>query len=324
MAHFDPYQPYRSRLLTMEEIKRLSVLRPGRLVLDTALCWLAILAAWTVVALRPAWWTALAAVPVIGSRYYALFILGHDGMHRRLLDRIPDNDLYCDLLLLGPIGAITRLNNKNHLYHHIYLADDRDPDRHKHCCANKADAFAFAGFLTGLTSVGRSAANVFLRSQAAAKTDGYGLRDFLILAAWQGALIAGLSAAIGWWAYPVLWLAPVYVFMFLADNVRSFAEHSQPEADSRADRHRLITYRSNALERLFLAPLNMNLHVAHHLFPSVPYYNLPPADALMRERGPLEGLEWRESYLGYLWRYFRSLPLPECRRELARMGLSRP
>jgi hypothetical protein len=54
--------------------------------------------------------------------------------------------------------------------------------------------------------------------------------------------------------------------MVLADNFRSFAEHSQTEGDSIADRHRLIAYTSNPLERMLVAPMNMNFHTAHHLW----------------------------------------------------------
>jgi len=48
----------------------------------------------------------LLAIPVIGNRYYALFIIGHDGMHRRLFPHIKRNDFWNDLLVLAPIGAI--------------------------------------------------------------------------------------------------------------------------------------------------------------------------------------------------------------------------
>jgi fatty acid desaturase len=126
-------------------------------------------------------------------------------------------------------------------------------------------------------------------------------------------LIIGLSLAIGWWAWPMLWLAPVYAFTFLADNLRSFAEHSHPEPDTAADRHRLITFVSNPLERLLLAPMNMNFHAIHHLWASIPYYNLPKADHELRGKSATAGLEWRRSYLGYLWRYWRALPLHECK-----------
>ena len=117
-----------------------------------------------------------------------------------------------------------------------------------------------------------------------------------ILLAWQALLIGGLSWAIGWWAYPVLWLFPVFVFTYLGDNLRSFVEHSHPESDAKADEHRLVTHTSNRLERLFVAPMNMNFHAAHHLWVGIPYYNLPHADRLMREHPGSSALEWRRSY----------------------------
>jgi fatty acid desaturase len=309
----DPYQYYRKNLLTIERVRELSTLRPARAVFDTVFCWAWIAAAWTVVALWPSWWTVLFAIPVIGSRYYALFLIGHDGLHRRLFSDHAANDTFNDLFVLGPIGAITRLNGKNHLSHHRHLATELDPDRHKHGCFNKSLRHELLGYLIGLSSVVRSVGHVFFTRPAGTEADRYTLRDCAILIGWQAALIGGLSAAIGWWAYPVLWLVPVYVFTFLADNFRSFAEHSQPRADAEADQHRLITYSSNAVERLFLAPMNMNCHTAHHLWPSIPYYNLPVANREIRQQPAAEELEWRGSYLGYLWRYYRALPLPECR-----------
>jgi fatty acid desaturase len=315
----DPYQHYRKILLPIERVRALSTPRSWRVVCDTAWCWAWIVAAWAVVALWPVWWVVLLAIPVIGSRYYALYLIGHDGLHRRLFPDRAANDLYNDLLALGPIGAITRLNGKNHLSHHRHLATELDPDRHKHGCFNKSRRHELFGYLTGVTSVVRSVRHVFFSRPAETDAgDRYTLRDCAILAGWQAVLIGSLSVAIGWWAYPVLWLLPVYIFTFLADNFRSFAEHSQPRGDVTADQHRLITYRSNVVERLFLAPMNMNYHTVHHLWPSIPYFNLPEADHAIRQHPAARDLEWRGSYLGYLWRYYRALPLHECRQRLDR------
>jgi fatty acid desaturase len=90
-------------------------------------------------------------------------------------------------------------------------------------------------------------------------------------------------------------------------------EHSQPEADQSADSHRLVTNVPGWLERQLLAPMNMNYHAAHHLWPSIPYYNLPIADAEMRQGPGADAISWRGSYLAYVWRYYRALPLAECR-----------
>lgn len=315
----DPYWPWRQALLPPERVRELSQLRPWRVVVDTATAWGLIVLAWTAVARWPAWWSVLLALPVIGSRYYALFIIGHDGMHRRLFRRRWLNDLWNDLFCHGPIGAVTHVNNRNHLRHHQYLATELDPDRHKHACFNKVERHELLGFLAGVTGLVRTARNVFRPPAGSVpraddeSAGGHTIRDLVILLVVQAAIAAGLTMAIGWWAYPVLWLLPVYLFTYLADNLRSFAEHSQPGRDAAADSHRLISYRSNPVERWFLAPHHMNLHAAHHLWPSIPYYHLPAADAEIRGRADPTALEWRGSYLGYVLRYWRAQPLEECR-----------
>jgi len=318
------YLPYRRVLLSPARIKELSRLRPSRALTDLAICWACILAGFWMVSIHPAWWTVLLAIPVIGNRYYAAFIIGHDGMHRRLLPNIKRNDFWNDALVLAPLGAITRLNNRNHLAHHLYLGKSHDPDRHKHGCFNKGDRVRLLGFLSGLTSVWNSAIAVFVnrgstdeknhhgKDSTHLSSDSYKFRDFVLLACWFVALAGGLTWFIGWWAYPVLWLFPVYMFMYLGDNLRSFAEHSHPEGDEMADHHRLITFLSFPLERMFVAPMNMNYHTVHHLWPSIPYYNLPIADREIRRSAEALGLEWRGSYFAYLIRYWNALPIAEC------------
>jgi fatty acid desaturase len=242
-------------------------------------------------------------------------------MHRRLLPNVKRNDFWNDLLILAPIGGITRINNRNHLLHHRLLATPEDPDRHKHGCFNKAERPEVLGFLSGANSFWLTVRGVFVtRGRTAERTAAsdpgqplYTARDVLMLGGWFAILAGGLTYFIGWWAYPVLWLLPVYSFMFLGDNFRSFAEHSHPESDSEADQHRLVSYVSNPIERTFVAPMNMNYHAAHHLWPSIPYYNLPMADQEISHSPESIGLEWRNSYFGYLLKYWMSLPIEACK-----------
>ena len=101
------YEAYRSTLLSPEQVREFSRLRPGRAGGDVAFCWLTILAAWALVAVHPSWWTILLAIPVIGSRYYALFIIGHDGLHRRLFPTRDRNDRFNE----GYIPIQVRVDN---------------------------------------------------------------------------------------------------------------------------------------------------------------------------------------------------------------------
>jgi fatty acid desaturase len=301
------YSPFRTVLLEREELSRLSSLRPSIAVRDTVLHWIVIAAAWMLVAMRPNPLTVTLTMQVIGANFYGLYIIGHDGLHRRLFEERRTNDLWNDLLIIGSFGAITRLNRRNHMDHHQDTCLEADPDRHKYCHAGKGAVFPFMLFLSGLANLLPSVRNVFLGGTAKISREGYSVRDLLILIAWQAALLAGLSWAIGWWAYPLLWLLPVYVFGYRADLTRVFCEHSVMGADEEADKAlRLITYRSNWLEKQFFAPHNMNFHAAHHLWPGIPYYNLPEADRLMRAKaGNDPRLVVRDSYVTYLLHYLR-------------------
>ena len=83
------YLPFRrASLLTVEQMRALNKLRPARAMRDTIMLWLQITAVWAVVAVFPLWWVVNLAIPVIGTRYYALYIIGHDGLHRRIFDEI--------------------------------------------------------------------------------------------------------------------------------------------------------------------------------------------------------------------------------------------
>ena len=324
----DIYYPFRSEMLTPEQVREFSRLRPTRVVLDTARHWLWIAAAWTVAFYYPNPLVVAATALFVGAQYYGLFIIGHDGMHRRLFRKRETNDLFCDLFLLGPIATITRINNRNHMAHHRYLASHSDPDRHKYGCLNKHTRPLYLVFITGLASVPKVLVNVFAKKRASSKAvttsastaaqshaaDAYTLRDAAIILGWQIALVGGLTTAFGWWGYPVMWLGPVY-FTYLFDLLRSFLEHAQPRPDDDSDEHRLITYSSNWLERMFFAPENMNFHTVHHLWTSIPYYNLPAANRIIRKHPLAERLEWRTSYLGFLLKYATKLPILGCVRK---------
>jgi fatty acid desaturase len=304
--------PFRRSLLTPDEIKELSQLSPLRPVVDVAWLWLQIIAAWWVVATWTHWWVVLLAIPVIGTRSYALHIIGHDGIHRRLLPDSKANDLFNDLFIFGAEGAITRINGQNHLDHHRMLATPDDPDRHKYASAGKATRLDLLLYVCGLSALLPLWRNVFRRERARVRPDkpaGYTPRDIIILVSCQSLLLVGLTLGIGWWAYPVLWLLPVYIFTFCGDLTRFFLEHAHPEPDATADERRLVTFLSSPLERVFFSPKNINLHAVHHLWPSIPYYNLARADAMIRYRAGAEGLIWRGSYLRALADYYRALPL---------------
>ena len=49
--------------------------------------------------------------------------------------------------------------------------------------------------------------------------------------------------------------------------------------------------------KYFLAPLNVNYHIEHHLFTYCPWYNLPKAHQMLREKGFTDQMEISKGYL---------------------------
>jgi fatty acid desaturase len=280
------YQPYRSALLSREELIALSKLSPMKPLADVALLWAQILGAWGIAAVLHSWWIYALAAVFVGNRYYSLFIIGHDGLHRRLHDHRSWNDLCNDLFVLGPLGVVTRLNRRNHMTHHMTLHLENDPDTYKYASRHRLTLLQYSISLTALPYVARAVRNVFLRK---APRDPNGAerrtaRDVLIILLWQLLLASALWMLFGWWGYFLMWWMPVYVFTFAADLTRVFCEHSVAWEGSVALHERLVTFEANRLELALFAPMNMNHHAAHHLWPSIPYYNLARATTQMRSR----------------------------------------
>ena len=70
--------------------------------------------------------------------------------------------------------------------------------------------------------------------------------------------------------------------------IRSVAEHFGELAyDSLLTSTR--TVKANAIERFLIAPHNVGYHLEHHLYPAVPYYNLPKLHDLLMETEEYKG-----------------------------------
>lgn len=84
------------------------------------------------------------------------------------------------------------------------------------------------------------------------------------------------------WAlyYFILWLVPLgtsfSMYMILREDIQHSNTGSGRLAHSR-------DFRGNALVRWAVFPMGQAYHLAHHLYPMVPHYNLPKVDALLRQ-----------------------------------------
>ena len=258
----------------------------------------------------PAWYTFAFAFLVVSSRQQALLNVEHECIHGKFVADRRWNTLIGRWLCAAPVGSPYEASRARHLSHHRLLATPEDPDHDLHAAPGMRDRRGlFRHFVGGF--LGGYAGMVLMgppRANAAPKVPGAKRRDALSLGVAQLVFAAGLTLVFDWWVYPALWLAPLVTATVLGHLVRSFVEHAVTDDEMPRHSNRLITIRSNFLERFLVAPYGMNYHAEHHLLPTVPASRLRKLHERLADREDLPPVLVRTSYGEALRRYVRALP----------------
>ena len=273
-------------------MRELTHVRDGRFLADLALQWLVIGLAFGLAVYSGHWAAYAAAAAVIATRQHALGILLHDGTHYRLLSNRALNDAVCDLFCAFPVGMATSRYRHEHLLHHRFLNTDRDPywvdfqrDDNWHWPKQRGAAlWVFFKDLT-LLNLPRWMAVVNRWSPWANHLGKQSVpppltrAERLRLYAFYAVVLGVLAATGAWLDVLLLWLLPSLTLTMALVRLRTIGEHlaipNRNELD--ASRHTDGTL----LEHLTVSPFNINFHLDHHLFPAVPYYNLPALHRLL-------------------------------------------
>ena len=268
--------------------------------------WVLIIAAIALVAWRPNPLTYLLAVGIIGSRQLGLAILMHDGAHGCLSPDENTNLALSQLLCAYPIFAETRAYRRYHLQHHARTQQEDDPDLVLSApfpITRMSYRRKFLRDITGQTGYQQRKAQLlnalgpseWPRAKRAAHVWEKLGPQFVT----NAVLLAGLSAAGVWWAYPLLWLVPLLTWMMVITRIRNIAEHAVVP-DSSDPLRNTRTTRVSFLERLFIAPYYVNYHLEHHLLFYVPCYNLPRVHRILSESRHAPRMEVQPNYLAVL------------------------
>ncbi|HZC46754.1 MAG TPA: fatty acid desaturase, partial [Candidatus Acidoferrum sp.] len=98
----------------------------------------------------------------------------------------------------------------------------------------------------------------------------------------------------------VYWVVPLFTWLIVIFRVRSIAEHSAIEGRANAYAQTRST-RASVLEHVFVAPKNVNYHIEHHFYPSVPFYRLPELHRVLMSKSEFkDSVHVTRSYLGVL------------------------
>jgi fatty acid desaturase len=286
-----------------ELVRELAVVDWRRSGLAIARQWAVIVAAIGGAVAVHTWWAYVLAIVLVATRQHALLVLMHDGAHRLLARRQLVNDVVSDSLLAFPLFISTSLYRRHHFLHHRFLNSDADPDlldaRESHARLRWLLIFLADASGMGLIKQLRSGSNFSMFSLV---NGGPELRR--AVARWQLVLFAltwtAIGAAItvihGWTDFLLLWIVPMLTVLTMILHIRAVAEHAGCAPVPTVTGTRTVI--PGVLERLLFAPVNINYHLAHHLFPAVPATNLKRLHAQLSEK-PLFR-EHAHITLGYL------------------------
>jgi fatty acid desaturase len=291
----------------LNKLRERSAIKASALILSA---WGMIFASIYVVTTMPVLWLQIALVPftiaVIGSRQLGLAILMHDGAHGGLAKSGRLNLWLSQWLCAYPIFTETVAYRKYHLKHHAYAQTKQDPDLILSAPFPVTASSLRRKMLRDLT--GRTG----LKQRTAQFSAALGPNTLPTVARVQHfwkqlgrsvlvntTLAVALTLAFGWWAYPLFWLLPLLTWQQLVTRIRNIAEHALLDVGGNPLQVARTTY-AGFVARLFFAPYWVNYHAEHHIFISVPCYNLRRLHRELRKNGMLDRLIVSSGYLSVL------------------------
>ena len=245
------------------------------------------------------------AIAVIGTRQLGLFVLMHDGAHALLHRDRRVNDWVANWLCSFTLTAY----RPYHLQHHRFVQQTEDPD----LVLSAPFPITRASLgrkvmrdLTGRTFIKQLVGPI--RERIAARPAGRSAAAELFAAlAAKKRFFAGnalgfmaFAAAGWWWVWVTMWLLPMMTWLPLVSRIRNTAEHALIPLNEANPLRQARTTHANAIERALVAPYWVNYHCEHHMFASVPCWNLPIAHRLLEARRGAREIEVERGYWSLL------------------------
>jgi fatty acid desaturase len=255
------------------------------------------LASWAAVALgsldpRPGWWWLL-YLPLLLAQallFQRLYVIGHEAAHRKLVPGRPASNDVLGQAMLVPILIPVRIYRQVHMFHHGFNRKDHH--------TSALDVFVspwpltplVRAYYTALWYLGVFAGGYFLHSVASVViflfvptrlavkvspafrrwTERDRVVAWLQLLACAG-FVAVLAVVLGGQAWRFAWLYPFAAFAWVWSLlVYVFHYHTTIGAHTRFNVRAL---RQRPVISWLL--LNFNQHASHHMYPNVPWYELP-------------------------------------------------
>lgn len=253
-------------------LKTHSKISPLKQLLWLAFDWAVILgAAWSSIYSQNTF-IYLLSVAVIAGRQHALLVIMHEASHYRISKHKGFNDFISDIFAAYPLLFVTSFYRQHHLAHHKYLNTDQDPDWVRKI---KSDEWIFPKTHAQMAQIMlkqclRSPLDWLMISYIVTKTGGFKKPLF-----WFG-LLGAVTYLNAWTEFSLFWLVPMFTVFPVFQRIRSISEHFGLPNTHELNSSRNVV--SSIYESAFFSPHDSNYHLLHHIFPSVPHYNLKNFD----------------------------------------------
>lgn len=279
------YKSAKRNLINAETLRQFSKRHLWRWLAAAALEWGIIAATmWACSALHY-WWVWVAGIVVIGTRQHGLAVLAHDGTHYLVANSKRCNDLLTNYLTTYPLMMTVEGYRAEHLPHHWYLETPADPSRvtidhnPKDWTFPMSKGHLIRMLLFDLTGISQKSSAALLKYLW--QIPGGIKYHILRVVLYQVAFLTAFTVTGHLWMYILLWIVPLFTVAVTCYHIRSMAEHSgfgsQENRYKRDTVDSLVATRTTkvgALWQFLLIPYHISYHIEHHLYPSVPVFQL--------------------------------------------------
>lgn len=243
--------------------------------------------------LRYGFWAAGIILSALALNMAVLLL--HEGMHS-LLFRNPRLNYWCSVILGAILGISFTVYRKLHFLHHVHLGGKEDPDNY--------NAYTSSRGLEWLMQYGRLLIGSFLYlllmpALAWKKANPEERKRIIVEYSIVIAMLSGIIYFLPNTFVLYCWFMPL-IFVGYFTAVRGLSEHSFVDFTDPFTASRTIS--SGPVAEFFL--LGVNYHLAHHLFPEIPSYNLRKLHQLIFPRLPKTVVE--KSYFSFLVKFFNA------------------
>ena len=285
----------------VKSVKELSKLNSFKSMQAIACEWLAISACLIYATIGSNFAILIICFFLIATRQHALGILMHEASHFRLCKSRKLNDFLGNCFLAYPIFISTEVYRTNHLAHHNHIHTEEDPDLARRKDDNRwvfpkkeidIVKILLRDLFFGAISEQIRAVRSLSKKQKSVEGSGQSGSDYF-RPIYYITLALLFTVTGSWITFLIFWILPLFTVLPCLLRIRSMARHFGLPHQHELNHSR--NYAGPFWERILIAPHNVGYHLDHHMFPSVPFYNLPKLNLILLQDSSYRALAHRNS-----------------------------